>query len=218
MNTIKTLIIIVIFILGLVFYCKNYGRAGIEGLNNGSAKKNAYKCPNLLIKKDNNIFLYNSQEAVVPGVNPIQFNNLEDYVEFTEWQRSQNITCPVLYLEQNYNSQNNKVYSVKKNPFSQPDVVIPQYNLPVLGGNLQGTSPLDNAGRDNPPYNQKDISAFDPKNQYIGLKTPLDKIFQDKSQSVSANPMDPNWGGMAITQEAVDKGKYKQDSVSLYVD
>ena len=212
-NTIKILITVVIFILGLVFYCRNYGRVGIEGFS-GS---NAYKCPNLLIKKDNSIFLYNSQEAIVPGVNPIQFNNLEDYVEFTDWQRSQNITCPILYLEQNYDSQNNKVYSVKENPFSQPDVAIHPFNLPILGGNLQGTSALDNAGRDNPPYNQGDVFAFDPYNQYIGLKTPIDKMFQENSQSVSANPMDPNWGGMNYTQSAVDKGNYSADVVSLTV-
>ena len=214
MNTIKTLIIIVIFILGLAFYCINYGRAGIEGFSGSAGSSSGYRCPNLLIKKNNSIFLYNSQEALVPGVNPIQFNNLEDYVEFTEWQRSQNIICPVLYLEQNYDSQNNKVYSVKENPFSHPDVLVSQDNLPVLGGNLQGTTSLGNAGRDNPPYNQGDVAAFDPYNQYIGLKTPLDKMFQDNSQSVSANPMDPNWGGMDFTHAAVDRGDYSSDDTT----
>jgi hypothetical protein len=51
-------------------------------------------------KKDNKFYLYNSKVVKVPGVNPVVFNNLEDYVEFIEWQRSQNINCPVLFLQQ----------------------------------------------------------------------------------------------------------------------
>jgi len=35
------------------------------------------RCPNMLIEKDGKIYLYNTRLANVPGVNPIQFNNLE---------------------------------------------------------------------------------------------------------------------------------------------
>jgi hypothetical protein len=30
--------------------------------------------------------------------------------------------------------------------------------------------------------------------------------------------MDPNWGGSQYTQELVDKGYYKENEVSIYVD
>ena len=54
------------------------------------------KCPNVLIKKDSKYILKNNRKADIPGVNPIEFDNLEEYVEFIEWQRSQGIRCPVL--------------------------------------------------------------------------------------------------------------------------
>ena len=38
--------------------------------------------------RSDKIELLNSGLAKIPGVNPVVFNNLEEYVEFTEWQRS----------------------------------------------------------------------------------------------------------------------------------
>jgi hypothetical protein len=64
------------------------------------------------------------------------------------------------------------------------------------------------------PYNQgpKIPADYDPDNQYIGLMTPLDKMFVSNS-SVSANPMDPQWGGHAFTQAKIDEGVYQKDEV-----
>ena len=59
------------------------------------------RCPNLLIQKGCKIYLHNTKIAEVPGVNPIEFNNLEEYTQFIDWQRSQGIRCPVLYLQEN---------------------------------------------------------------------------------------------------------------------
>jgi hypothetical protein len=42
--------------------------------------------------------------------------------------------------------------------------------------------------------------------------TPLDKMFVSNS-SVSANPMDPQWGGHAFTQAKIDEGVYQKDEV-----
>ena len=39
---------------------------------------------NVIVKGDNNIYLYNSRYAKIPGRNPIKFNNLDEYVEFVE--------------------------------------------------------------------------------------------------------------------------------------
>ena len=196
-----------------MFFCRDCfkGSLGAPGLNL-EGFENKYTCPNILIKKDNSIYLYNSKLAKVPGVNPIQFDNLDDYVQFLEWQRSQNIDCPVLYLEQTYDTQNNEIYTASGNPFLQPDATI---QLAVQGENPQGTAPLDNAGYDNPPFNQNEYAAFDRQNQYIGLKTPLDKMFQDSSSGYSANAMDPNWGGVSYAQSLVKQGDYAQDSVKM---
>jgi hypothetical protein len=211
----KIIIIVVIFILGLMFFCRDCltgssktGIAGLEGF------ENKYSCPNILIKKDNSIFLYNSKLAKVPGVNPIKFDTLEDYVQFLEWQRSQNIECPVLYLEQTYDTQNNEMFTASGNPFLQPDATI---QLSILGKNPEGVTALDNAGYDNPPYNQNQHPAFDRQNQYIGLKTPMDKMFQDSSNTYSPNAMDTNWGGVGFSRGAVKQGEFADDNVKIAV-
>ena len=97
---------VLIFFIGLYFYatkcdCK-------EGLTNNTS--GGPRCPNLLIQKGSRFYLYNTKLAEVPGVNPIEFANLEDYTEFLDWQRSQNIRCPVLYLQETYDAQVNRVY------------------------------------------------------------------------------------------------------------
>ena len=95
---------IIIFLLGLYFYSKFNDPNYKEGLVNMDKQPS---CPNLLIQKDSKFYLYNSKLASVPGVNPIEFNNLEDYVEFLDWQKSQGIQCPVLYLQRSYDTQGN---------------------------------------------------------------------------------------------------------------
>ena len=54
--------------------------------------------------------------AEIPGVNPIRFKNLEEYTEFTDWQRSQGIRCPVLYLQYSYDAQGKNVLTVRPDP------------------------------------------------------------------------------------------------------
>ena len=202
MLNLKLIIIILIFLMGLVYFSRN--TVGEPFGNMG------YRCPNILIKKGNNVFLYNSNEAKVPGVNPIQFDNLNDYTEFVEWQRSQNIKCPILYLEETFDAQNNSVYSVKDNPFQQPDVSIQNNSF---NDNKKNIAPLTDANLSNSLYNIGDYPAFDPLNQSIGEKPPLDNMYRDKSGK-SANAMSKDWGGNAFTQAAVDSGQFADDYVS----
>ena len=120
--TALTLLFILVFLIGLYFYAKSNGNKYAEGLTNNTSKQP--RCPDLLIQKGSNFFLYNSKLAQVPGVNPIEFENLEDYTEFLDWQRSQGIRCPVLYLQQTYDAQGNRVYKAR------PSVSEPQAGLP----------------------------------------------------------------------------------------
>ena len=55
--------------------------------------------------------------------------------------------------------------------------------------------------------------GFDPQNQYIGLDTPLDKMYNQDFDGVSPNPMDPNWAGSELTQTLVDNGYYAANNV-----
>ena len=220
----KTAVIVVVFIIGLCFVMK-YNN--IEGFDN----KLHARCPNILIQKGSAFLLYNSKLAKVPGVNPLRFNNLDDYVEFMEWQRSQGIRCPVLYLQEAYDAQGNPVLKGRPSPTNLqgglPDYIIQgglSNGVPVAPvTNPTGTVPavpttkLTDAGRDDPPYNRNSYPGFDGGNQDVGSTTPLDKIFHDSGSKVSANPMDTNWGGREYTQSLVDTGYYQDDQVSIAV-
>jgi len=119
------LLTIILFLAGLYFYIKhNYiiVESKYEGMENKTTNNNKDKnnsvnngkgCPDILVQEGSKFYLYNSKVVKVPGVNPIVFNNLEDYVEFIEWQRSQNINCPVLYLQQTLDAQGNSVYKIR---------------------------------------------------------------------------------------------------------
>ena len=63
---------IVVFILGMYFVLKHSSLHAAEGF----ATTEQHRCPNLLIQKGTEIYLYNSKVAKVPGVNPVKFNHL----------------------------------------------------------------------------------------------------------------------------------------------
>jgi hypothetical protein len=220
-------IIIILVLLGLLFMT-NHSLKNKEGFS--SLTDN---CPNVLIQKDSAYYLYNSKRAKVPGVNPLRFNNLEEYNEFIEWQRSQGIRCPILYLQKSYDTQGDEGYTVR------PDPTDLQGGLPTKTLNY-GPSPkpvdmptpvelslgelkmppetkLIDAGRNDPPYNVNSYPGFDQQNQYIGLNTPLDKMYNENPGGVSPNPMDTNWGGHKYTQGLVDSGYYKDNEVAIRI-
>ena len=113
LSVIKIIIIILIFLAGLHFYLNNNKNKYelIEGMT--SHMDTAKSCPDMLIQHGIRYYLYNSKLAKVPGVNPIEFNNLEEYVEFTEWQRHEGIRCPILYLQHSYNTQGESTYKIR---------------------------------------------------------------------------------------------------------
>lgn len=221
-----TLLFIITFLLGLYFYARTSDPKYLEGLRNNDNSR-SIRCPNILIQKGSRFYLYNSKIARVPGVNPVEFDNLEDYVEFLEWQRSQGIRCPVLYLQETFDAQGNPVYKVR------PSVTEPQAGLPPSIATSQGDPlsemtgidrPLLNpnptllvdATRNNPPYNWNSYPSHDQTSYYIGQTTPLDVMnFKQEQLPVSPDAMDPNWGGAAFTQELVDRGVYGRNEVEI---
>jgi len=150
--------------------------------------------------------------AKVPGVNPVEFDNLEEYTEFLDWQRSQGIRCPVLYLQQSYDAQGNEVYK------SRPGVSEQQGGLPPSGPTYPNPTLLVDATQNDPPYNINSMPSYDNTSYYVGTTTPLDKMNQQKENLLySDDPMDPNWGGIEYTQNLVDQGYYKDNEVSINV-
>jgi hypothetical protein len=239
----KLLVIGIMFLLGLYYIYRSNDIetfAGKDEINTNY--KIAEKCPDVLIQKGAALFLYNSKRANVPGINPIRFESLEEYVEFTDWQRSQGLLCPILYLQHAYNAQGESVYKARPSPTNlqggQPDFLVtpaalippnimpPPINVPIQGiygaGNLNEPStslhshnPLSLNFTPNYTYNGPDIYVgFDPLNQTIGAETPLDKMF-NQTLGVSPNPMDHNWGGAEYTDNVVKAGYYKGNERSI---
>lgn len=232
--TTLTFLFIIIFLLGLYFYIKASDPQYVESLVNNNSNKP--RCPNLLIQKGSRFYLYNSKLAKVPGVNPIEFENLEDYTEFLDWQRSQNIRCPVLYLQETYDAQGKPVYKVRPGVSEPQGGLQPSNRMPPGIASSDGNTILESslgtpnvpaypdpsllvdATRNDPPYNKNSYPAFDESSYYVGRTTPLDAMdIKQEKEKVSPNPMDPNWGGVQYTQSLIDKGYYKDNNVSLAV-
>jgi hypothetical protein len=208
----KILLIIIIFLGGMYFYGRySQNRKSIEGLTTLNGE---LKCPNILIQKGVKYYLYNSNVVQVPGVNPIEFNNLEEYTEFLEWQRSNGIRCPVLYVQNTYDAQGNRVYKVR------PGVTELQGGLPQTTSvplPLKFTKLVD-ATQNDLPYNINSYPSFDQSSYYVGTITPLDMIKNSEANMLySDDAMDPNWGGADYTQALVDNGYYKGNEVNIFV-
>ena len=242
----KLLVIIAVLLLGLYFiyytndkelFTTDTGtgsgtgssiNGGVGGIPQSKMTKN---CPDVLIQKGSAFFLYNTKRASVPGVNPIRFENLDEYTEFTEWQRSQGILCPILFLQHAYDAQGEPVYKARPSPTKLqgglPDYYISQ---PILGTNsnlmpppapypVQGFS----GGGDLPnttgalfTNTNNNYPGFDSQNQCVGAETPMDKLYTNAG-GVSPNPMDHNWGGIEYTEKLVQAGFYKGNEVSIGV-
>ena len=192
----KILFMLTLFLGGMYFYIRYAKNPNmLEGLTTINGE---LRCPNLLIQKGPKFYLYNSNIASVPGVNPIEFNNLEEYTEFLEWQRGAGIRCPVLYVQNTYDAQGERVYKVR------PSVT-------ELEGGLPPTTPVPLPLK----FNESIDPTFDQSNYYVGSISPLDQIKNSNYNMLySDNPMDPNWGGQKYTQALVDSGYYKGNEVN----
>jgi len=209
-----TCAILAMFVIGLLFtmtHTSKNVREAFEGnaSDGGSYVSNKNRCPNILIQKGSQLYLHNSRLANVPGVNPIKFNNLEDYVEFMDWQRGQGIRCPVLYLQHSFDAQGNPVYKIRPSPLDLQGGLPPVADPGAVAANANANF-IDDG--DKPPMNANSYPAFDPMEPNAG--SPKDHI--NKFRGLSANAMDPNWGGDAYTQSLINAGKYSGDEVSIY--
>jgi hypothetical protein len=217
-DILKILFFMAIFLGGIYFYI-NYSNKK-EGLTSIDGDK---RCPNLLIQKGAKFYLYNSNIAEVPGVNPIEFNNLEEYVEFLEWQRGAGIICPVLYLQNTYDAQGNRVYKVRPSVTElqgglPPVIPVPlptKYEYidknPVYPGNLEFNQATYYT---QPIYQNQGTNSNSNMNMNMNMN-PISNTNQN--MLYSDDPMDENWGGAQYTQALVDTGYYQGNEVSLYV-
>ena len=221
----------ILFVFGLIYYVnfrhfyepmENNNNEN-NNQNNNEKTHNNKNCPNMLIEKDGNIYLYNSKKASVPGVNPIKFDNLEEYSEFVEWQKSQAIECPVLFLQYTTDTQNNELLQVKPSifensgglPATKTKKLIPKEDEQYYEKNKMLNATLNSTPNSSIKFNDGMYSSYDQYNQNVGLDTPLDKIFNEKNNT-SANPMDTHWGGKNYTKTRINAGDYKGREVYKY--
>ena len=194
------ILIIIVFLAGIYFVAMYGDPKSLEGLATMTGET---RCPNMLIQKGSRFHLYNSNLAQVPGVNPVEFENLEDYVEFISWQHSQGIRCPVLYLQQTYDAQGQSVYKAR------PSVTEPQGGLPPALSTQPTNFNPNYAG--SPTINQPTSDA-DLSNAAV-----LNGNEESENMLFSPNAMDDTWGGKRYTQKLVDAGYYEGNEVNLYV-
>jgi|UniRef100_A0A6C0H4K1 hypothetical protein len=202
-NKLNLLLITSFMVLGLYYYINSYKY--YEPLENNTTTQ----CPNMLIEKDGKYHLYNSKKKIVSGVNPITFDNLEDYTKYIEWQNNKNISCPILYLQYSSDAQNNELIQVKPSIFEN-DGGLPVKIKDLLKQDTDVDNKILDASKDNNKiFNTNMFNGFDSQNQDIGLDTPLDKIFHQPGKK-SVNPMDPHWGGKNYTLDAVNRGDFEE--------
>lgn len=198
-------------------------REGMSGSREGNmitasaTSKASTSCPDLLVKKNGQLLLYNTRRSEVPGVNPIRFEKLSDYRDFVAWQAKNGIKCPILYLQHTFAANGESaLYSgldplVQKNGYlhavastvpqdvhartesvyrfdrehtqlcGDQSIVHPQFCIEDKktfdqlnrSGAVSKTSnyrvSLDGEG-DGVVY------SYDPMNQYIGVRTPIDEV------------------------------------------
>ena len=220
--------ILAMFIIGLMYTMTHSSRCVHEAFegrdySNSSSKNNQDRCPNILIQKGSELYLHNSRLAKVPGVNPLKFNNLEEYTEFMEWQRSQGIRCPVLYLQHSFDAQGNPVYKIRPSPMD-PKGGLPPVACPGSIINDDAVNALANApshrieDADNPPLEASSYPAFDPMDPKAwSVKDELTNANAHIKNKVSANPMKTNWGGDKYTESLIRTGKYAGNEVKIRV-
>jgi|TARA_B110000305_G_C19373088_1_gene605546 hypothetical protein len=187
----KWIIIVAIFLSGLylslTYSSKNIG----EGFNDDKPR-----CPDILIQKGSELHLLNSKTAKIPGINPIKFNNLEEYTEFIDWQNAVGINCPVLFFQKGYDAQGESVYKINDNPYNN-EPILPVYNQmnptlsPLLDANTNGGSKI--------PH------AYDDDNQYVGQYNKLDLEHDKKYGKANLNAMHTNWVGEEFSKNVFPK-------------
>ena len=197
---------LIVFLAGLYYYTT------IEGMTTTTTSEKS--CPDLLIRKGNTLLLYNTKSKE----DPLPFYNMDEYINYLEIQRRAGTDCPVLFLQYESTAQGTDVYRMRPSPFDLQGGVPPNIDPTVFGENIKSIdgNPIKvlDASRDN-GYNQGMYAGFDPHGVHVGQRTELDIIHESTAKEAnSKNPMDFNWGGTQVTENAVRSGVYADRYVS----
>lgn len=175
--------------------------------NQSSPKEDiSSNCYDLLIRKGNQILMYNTKEKANDKTNPMVFFTLNEYENYLDAQKKKGIQCPILFLQQEVGTQGDNIYRIRPNPFDTTNT-LPLTSSIMLPVNV--SDPIQTK------KNNNSYASFDPMGLYMGKITDVDLIHQStQNQMISDNPMDPNWGGVLYTQQQIDSGKYDGNIVT----
>jgi hypothetical protein len=150
-------LIVFLFLFGIYFMMNNPKEPFVTG-----------QCPTTMIKDGSKILLYNPEYAHVPGVNPLEMKDLEDYKEYIEWQRANKLNCPVLHLEKVFDAQGAPMYEIRPSFDTELNVGGMNHSLPVVKNKANITDTMD-AALDSSPFNCNQYASYDKDNQNIGV-------------------------------------------------
>jgi hypothetical protein len=153
------LFIIILFVFGIYFMINNPKEPFITG-----------QCPTTMIKDGSKLLLYNPEYAHVPGVNPLEMKDLDDYKEYVEWQRANKLNCPILHLEKVFDAQGAPMYEIRPSFETELNVGGMNHNLPVVKNKANVQKTMD-AALDSSPFNCNQYEAYDKDNQMIGVSS-----------------------------------------------
>jgi len=213
----KYVTILLVVLGGVYFIFKQSQSVNANAREGFEDSADLSKCPNVLMQKGAKYYLYNSNLVEVPGVNPVVFQNLEDYVEFIAWQRSRGVRCPVMFLQHGYDAQGNVNYKVRPSPL-EPQGGLPP-GLPNYTSALQSSVQRDSAAtsaKTSQVIPAEDIVTFDAN----AVPESIAATNTEASDNLlySPNAMDDNWGGKLYTQKLVDSGAYAGSEVSIAIE
>lgn len=193
------IVLMLIFIIGFCLCLNPYPFETMKNMEN--MEKSSDQCPTLLIRSGNKLFLHNPDQPESEN-NPIVLNDLDEYEKYIEEQRKNGIRCPVLFLQEESDTQGNTVYRMRDGPTSMtPGAQVHQIPQPQA---------ILDSSRKNPPYNQDQYAGFDAHGQHVGQYTTIDAVHDSTSKNkLSDNPMDTNWGGVEHSKDVILSGKYE---------
>lgn len=219
--------LLITFGLGLFFFVENttcpvhkegFDTQSQEPSHGGMNTQINSNCPNLLLRKNGVLLMYNTDKPVIDGSNPMPFYNLDEYINYINIKRNSGEVCPILFLQQEENTQGEEVYRARPSPFDMQGGLPTNVPLVYKEDTNKMLVPYLDASKQNPPYNLDHYSGFDPHGQHIGQITELDLLHSSTKKNLqSKNPMDTNWGGVIYTQQSIERGEYKGREVNKNV-
>jgi len=204
---------LLLFLAGL-YFSLTFSLEGMENPSIAAPEKAVESCPDLLVRRGKSLLLYNTKLPNKDGENPLPFYNLDEYINYLEIQKRRGKICPVLFLQYESTAQGTDVYRLRPSPFdlqggTPSDLDIS--SLKMLDGRPIEVLDASRDGR----YNQGMFAGFDPMGLHNGEFTELDVIHESTEKVPnSENPMDLNWGGVKVSENAVRSGKYVDRYVS----